>query len=1058
LHFNKICSLFGLKLIVKYTNYYILILFIQLTLSCLGQYQFNNFSEDQGLSSNQVRAILQDDEGFIWLATSNGLVRYDGEDFITYQNIPGDSTSLTDNFLLAIHQEKEGNIWIGTINGGVNVLNPKERKFTNYSNNPLDSSSITADMTKLIFEDNLGNLWLSVSDKGIDLFNRNDSSFINFRPTDQIEGLSPRLANSIICYTPDNKNDNKLWFGSLEGIFSFDINSKTWTHFPVVKSNTNNPELYGGQEDVVQDIKFDQQGNLWFGTWGGGIGKMNIHDGKFELFKYESTFPVIGLRNNVKKLVWKSEHEFWIAAPHKGLGIFDINDNSFRYIYDINRNKSGIAIHNPLDIITNKNGQIWVATSNRGLFYTHTDAFPFNKQIKPEGIISFGKSDDNLIWAGSLARYGQLLKIDKATNIEHRYNYTPVEDKAEHHFVNIMNGKNGRLWLAEHFRLYYKDKSSGIIQPYLKFNPIDFTENKSAEILFTSATIDNYGRIWMGSKFQGLYCIDPGSEIIKNYFYIDADENTPMFAAFVFDLFTDSRGRVWYGSRDFGYFDLHKDAFVNFSYPRDFGNSDVKLHRIYSITETRDGNIWLGTSNSGIAVININSDSVYFVRSYKILSGLVNNRIENLLTDKSGNVWASTPDGLSKIDPISHEIENYGSDYGMSNILCMQLEEDGEIFVGTRNGYYRFYPEDITSIKPLNKPYIKSFKVFDDPQNINTCSDSTQKIKLKPDQNFFSIEYGAISYFNRQQTTFKYKLDGLDENWQNAGNRKYVSYTNLSGGNYTFRLKANGENEISLPIFIATPFWKTWWFILLITLVIVGFAVLVHLYRTRQIKKREELKSSYNKKISELEVKALRTQMNPHFLFNSLNSIRYYILKEDNKNASEYITKFSRLLRLILKNSRQNQISLKDELHALEIYIDFEQMRFNKKFEYTLEVDSSINQEKIQVQPLTIQPFVENAIWHGLMPKEGNGVLIIKIDKDNGTLKIIVEDNGIGRQKASEIKKEELTDTKSYGLQITEERMKLMSNIRGKQSEFKITDLYDKKKPAGTKVIITFEI
>jgi len=143
----------------------------------------------------------------------------------------------------------------------------------------------------------------------------------------------------------------------------------------------------------------------------------------------------------------------------------------------------------------------------------------------------------------------------------------------------------------------------------------------------------------------------------------------------------------------------------------------------------------------------------------------------------------------------------------------------------------------------------------------------------------------------------------------------------------------------------------------LITLTIIGLAILVHLYRTKQIKKREELKTVYNKKISELEVKALRTQMNPHFLFNSLNSIRYYILKEDNKNASEYITKFSRLLRLILKNSRQNQISLKDELHALKIYIDFEQMRFNRKFEFNLEVDSNINQDDIQVQPLTIQPF-----------------------------------------------------------------------------------------------------
>ncbi len=258
-------------------------------------------------------------------------------------------------------------------------------KFTTFSTNPLDSSSISADMSKLIFEDKQDNIWIAVSDQGIDLFNKKDSSFTNYRPTDHISGLSPRLANSIICFTPDSKQDDLIWLGSLQGIFSFNINSKIWKYFPVVESKAINPELYGGKENIVQDLEFDKEGNLWFGTWGGGIGKMNIDNGTFDLFKYESVLPVNGLRNNVKELVWKNDHEFWIAAPPKGFGIFDINDGSFRFIYDINQNKSGIAVYGPLDIITADNGQIWVATVNRGLFYTHTEAYQFNKQIIREG-------------------------------------------------------------------------------------------------------------------------------------------------------------------------------------------------------------------------------------------------------------------------------------------------------------------------------------------------------------------------------------------------------------------------------------------------------------------------------------------------------------------------------------------------------------------------------------------------------------------------------------------------------------------------------------------------
>ena len=1035
----------------------ILIFFFFLNLHLFSQYNFNNFSEEQGLSSNLVKSIIKDNEGFIWMATFNGLVRYDGSDFLTFNNIPGDSTSLTENYLLALHQDQEGNIWIGTNIGGVNVLDPVQMKFTNYSTNPYDSLSISADMTKLIFEDKLGNLWLAVADKGIDLFDRNNNSFLNYRPTDQIDGLSPRLANSILCYTPDNKQNNIIWVGTLQGIFSFDVLSKNWKHFSIIKSKAINPDLFGGRESVVRDLKFDKDGNLWFGSWGGGIGKLHINIGTFKIYKYESNLPVNGLRNSVKELAWKNDHEFWFAAPHKGLGIFNTIDGSTNFIQDINTNE--IAIKRPNDILTGENGQMWVATLTNGLYYTHTEAYQFNKLITSESIISFESSNKNSIWSGTLGRYGKLLSINKTTNNITEYSFTPIEDKAEHFFIDILKGQNGRLWLAGHHRLYYKDESGETIQSYLKFNPADLSDNKSHDISFISATIDKTGKIWLGSKFDGLFCIDPESEKMKNYFYTDSINKQPLFDSFVFTLFNDSKGRVWYGSKNFGYFDPERNKLINFAYPNDFSNSDVKLHRIYSITETNDGNIWLGTSNSGIAVISVTSDSAYFLRSYKEISGLSNNCVEDMLTDKSNNVWAITTDGISKIDPVSHKIENFGSDYDLSNLKCVHIEKDGEIFIGTSNGYYHFYPDGIKPVKTTNKPYIKYFKIFDEPVNVNSFLKNNQHIELKHDQNFFSIEYGAINFFQQDQANFQYILEGLDKKWQNAGQRKHISYTNLGGGGYNFRLKTNNGNEILIPIFIETPYWKTWWFYSLLVVSIILLALLAHFYRMNQLKKQEELKTLYNKKIGQLEIKALRAQMNPHFLFNSLNSIRYYILKNENENASEYITKFARLLRLILRNSRQNQINLKDELNALEIYIDFEQMRFNRKFNYKINIADNINREDIKIQPLTIQPFVENAIWHGLMPKNENGMLKIDISKNNGRLNIIIEDNGIGREKAAQIKKNNLFEKKSYGLQITEERMSLMKSIRGKQSDFKIIDLYnDNNDSVGTKVEISFEI
>ncbi len=1035
-----------------------MIFLIFLNLHVFSQYNFVNFSEEQGLSSNQATCILKDSDGFIWIGTKNGLNRFDGTEFMTFYNSPGDSSSLSENYILTLYQDKYGFIWVGTYNEGISELNTETMEFRNYTNNTYDSTSISEGFCKLIFEDDLGNLWIAVSDHGIDLFNRENKSFKNYRPTEQIDGLSPRLANSLISFAPDPQNNQIIWLGSLDGIFSFNLITKIWTHFPIVKEKANNPILYGGKENVVRDMIFDKDGYLWFGTWGGGFCKLDTLNGNFSIFKYETFFPVNGIRNNVIRIVWKNNNEFWFISYHKGIGIFNINDNSIRFL--TNPLSNSISVNGATDIITDKSGFIYVSSITDGLYYTNTKAYQFNKENISHNIISLGQAkSSDIIWAGTYDKYGKLLAINKSTGNIQEYSYTPINDVGENFIINIKEGKNSRHWLIGHHNLYYIDEYKPKIQPYYNFDPNKFDINRSHIVTFVSAALDNKNRIWAGSKFHGLFCIDTEYDTIHNYFFEDSQKKKVLFESFIFSLYTDSKGRTWYVSEDFGFFDPGLNKLINYSYPGDFSNSDIKLKKIYTITETQNGNIWLGTANAGIAVIKVTDDTAFFIKSYSKSTGLQHNCIQNLVTDKSDNVWVITPLGISKINAVTDSIENYGIEYGLMDLQCIDVDSDGEIFIGTGNGYYHFYPDDIKPLKTTNKPYLKYFKIFDEHVNVNPFLKNDQPIELKYNQNFFSIEYGAINFFRQDQANFQYILEGLDKKWQNAGQRKHITYTNLGGGSYNFRLKTNNRNEIVIPIFIETPYWKTWWFYSLFIFSIILLALLAHFYRMSQLRKQEELKTLYNKKIGQLEIKALRAQMNPHFLFNSLNSIRYYILKDENENASEYITKFARLLRLILRNSRQNQISLNDELHALEIYIDFEQMRFNRKFDYKINIADNINQEDIKIQPLTIQPFVENAIWHGLMPKKENGMLKVDINKKNGKLNIIIEDNGIGREKAAQIKKNNLFEKKSYGLQITEERMSLMKSIRNKQSDFKIIDLYnDNNEPTGTKVEIRFEI
>jgi len=309
-------------------------------------------------------------------------------------------------------------------------------------------------------------------------------------------------------------------------------------------------------------------------------------------------------------------------------------------------------------------------------------------------------------------------------------------------------------------------------------------------------------------------------------------------------------------------------------------------------------------------------------------------------------------------------------------------------------------------------------------------------------------------------------LSGFDNDWIYCGSRRYASYTNLNGGDYVFKVKASdgdgrwSDNEISIPIHIELPLWKKPWFLLL-TVVIASLAIyILYIYRIRQVRHTEKLKTDFNKQLAQVEMRALRAQMNPHFIFNCLNSINRYIVKSDQATASLYLTRFAKLIRLILDNSNSKNVILSNELEALRLYIDMESLRFDKKFTYAIQVDEDINPESIELPPLIIQPYVENAIWHGLLHKEEGGNLDIHISiEGQNMLRCEIHDNGVGREKAKEMKSKTATTRKSLGMKLTENRLTLLNEHAHLNASVEIIDLKsEENKPLGTKVILMIPV
>ena len=378
------------------------------------------------------------------------------------------------------------------------------------------------------------------------------------------------------------------------------------------------------------------------------------------------------------------------------------------------------------------------------------------------------------------------------------------------------------------------------------------------------------------------------------------------------------------------------------------------------------------------------------------------------------------------------------------------------MYFGGIEGLTWFHPSNVPSNKFNPPPVITGFSLLNSNKQPAQYLQHQAAIHLHHTQNFFTIEFSSLNFSHTNHTIYAYKLIGVDEDWVNCGNRRSASYTKLSPGNYTFQVRSansqgNWSEEVaSLPITIMPAFWQTKWFMALILLL--AIALIWWLIRRRIMHIRRQ--AALQHKISTTEMMALRAQMNPHFIFNCINSIDALIQSNDKYNATVYLNKFARLIRNILDSSNQHVVPLQKDLDTLKLYIELEQLRNEHRFTAQIDVPEELLQDDVKVPPLIIQPYVENAILHGLRNRPGNsGQLTIRLFRKGDQLHYVIEDNGVGRNAAmTGIRKENV----SYGMAMSRDRVKLFN--KETNASVQITDLYEKDLPAGTRIEVQLKI
>jgi len=1001
------------------------------------QYDISN-----GLSTNVAISIHEDQKGFIWVGTYDGLNRFDGKQFKTFRkgvSLPDDPN----NRIYSIQEDSNGNLWVLN-EKGLRIFDPKTSSLvedldyevfgsSRFMNQMEDAIFVLKGNGKIIQINNNYEILDSMSLK-LDIYEKHTNWYISgFRQTDPFT-----------LYLLNNKGDiiNVDWTRKEQKVFR--------NKFKIEKTFTSST--------------LDTEGNIWISSRSGKVLKFNTKENAFEqinlpkALKNESVF--INTIHTDKKT-----KSIWICTKKAGLLNYDLQNKSWKVFEVKAPGKNSIRSENVITMCIDSKDVMWLCSDQFGVLVHDPYLKKFNS-LNPD------RFDDNFE-----IRMIRKIKQDKYGNIWigtldlGLWRFDPIQGTLQ----NFTKEKNPELMIANsaiHLlpdgdKLYVGHNGLGItvldIKSLKKIKHINLKSN--SELVTTSNVIwnlfkDPKGRLWIGTRAGGVYILEGDSLKHLHIQNTTLEDNTIQ----TIDLI---KGEIILSTRIGG---VYKWIEVENNFEKVYPKKNEDGIAAKAIHYSSQGLYWLGTDGKGVYVLD---DKFNILSHASVENGqLKNNAICSMLEDDAANMWVSTNNGLHRLDYDKNKKEFTSKFYNKFDGLTSNefmtgayLKTQDTLWFGTIEGLNYFVPKELKANPYESEVIISNVQSFKQNITSEVGFPYLKQLVLEPGQNAISIEYNALGFTVPSKINYEYRLLGYNDNWSEPNNRTFTSYTNLKPGDYTFEVKATNSDGLrskdstKFNFEIEPAFWQTWWMKILYVLLPVFLLVCLFRYRMNTFKERERIRVKYQKDISEMEMKALRAQINPHFLFNTLNSINNYIVQEEGMTASRYLVKFSQLMRNILANSESGFVTLEDELRALKLYIELEKMRFDESFDFEFKISSEINTSHVKIPSMLLQPFVENAIWHGLMHKDGYKKLSIEVLQEKEKLiKISIEDNGIGRRQAKEIKKTD-SEHKSYGIKITQKRIELMNkkfNIGDQSSKIEIHDIEDSKENITGTIVNVF--
>lgn len=958
-----------------------------------------------GLPQNFIAAIVQDSKGYIWIGTRNGLARYDGRKFRSFYYTPSAKGGLSSGIITNMWLDKKDRLWLCYESGQLDIFDTSTEKVI-----PLTSRKEFAGLTGLFkkgrsFAEAGGKYWL-LSNKG--KVYTIDAELATFRQVPQkeyIQGIAP-AGKSIVLTTQE-----ALIFLNHQGAETKKV---------VFRYKR---KIYDYPPAELQDMSVIPRKN--------GTLALIDPDKVTVYHPAGNRFSVISLSNNSTDYLSASVR----LLDNEGTAYFMIEGKGRLWLAGSDSIADCRIGINSSPLLIDRSGVVWGGTGGLGIELfdmrvSHLQSLPMVKSFHVDILKKAGVNDPAV---------GKLL--DTVSGYGWRW----------------LRAKNSMLWISQsepdsHIEsVFYLDKNKKVNYPKWKFQG-----GKPKRLPSCALAEDPSGNVWAVGLDMRLYTLDPATNTITFRHQVPFDIGNP---------FNNSINGLIANANDFWI-----SSTLGLFHHSDNKNTTVRYFpyvRILSMAKdpVQKEVIWLGTMYSGLIKFNTKTGKHI---GYTTANGFPGNSVSNIIFDDGGTLWGITGKGLLSFSPKGNKIRVHNARITNEPIAFNGRHyfrfDDGRLAFGGAYGYVIFDPKRILSDGYKPETLITSIQINNKELPANNQYSATgingiKLLRLPYDKNFLTFEFAAAEYNLPENLQYRYMLKGLDKGWVYPGNDNIATYTTLPPGEYDFLVNASNTVGVwsdkvkKLTIVITPPFWRTWWFIG--SIIITGITALYFGIRRkiRAARHKDQQQLSFEREAMRLEAKALRSQMNPHFIFNCLNSIKALIHTNQKKEAVLYLTTFARLLRNQL-NGNLLEISLHDELQTCELYLELESLRFGDKLEYEFVIDPNADCTDIKIPALLLQPFIENAIIHGLLPKKEGGKIIVSVKLEEETVICKIDDNGVGRNSALKNEGHE-----SKGMKMVQGRLDLYNQMHQQDAHIEIVDKSGANGlPAGTLVVITLDL